>query len=301
VADRDQRTSDGAEEVAGVRVTSPGRVVYPALGITKGEVAEYYAAVGEALLDRAAHRPLAVVRCPEGVGGDCFYQKHPSDSFEPGLPQVRIQEKDELDDYHYLSSVADLVSLVQFGVLEVHVWGSTVDRLEQPDRLVFDLDPSPGVPFDVTKRAARRVRQALEERGLTPFLRATGGKGLHVVAPLVPEAGWDEAKAFAEALAGELADEDPEHLTTALPKAQREGKVFVDYLRNGRGATAIADYSLRSRPGAGVAVPLRWDELSALESPAAYDMRRARRRLAALKQDPWEGFEEAAAPLSSAR
>lgn len=287
-----------AAEVAGVRLTSPGRVLYPGSGATKRDVAAYYEAVGEELLRRAARRPLSVVRCPDGVGGDCFYQKHPSGAFEPGLPQVRIQEKDEVDDYHYLTSVADLVSLVQYGALELHVWGSTVDRLEQPDRLVFDLDPSPGVPFEVTKRTARRLRELLASLGLPPYLRATGGKGLHVVVPLVPAAGWDEAKAFAHAVARALEAADPENLTTALPKAQRAGQVFVDYLRNGRGATAVADYSVRARPGASVAVPLRWDELAALDSSAAYDMRRVRRRLAALAEDPWAGFEASAVPLS---
>ncbi|HZW26938.1 MAG TPA: non-homologous end-joining DNA ligase [Trueperaceae bacterium] len=294
------RADDGAVQVAGVRLTSPDRLVFPVPVVTKRDLAEYYEAVGEALLRRAVGRPLALVRCPEGVAGDCFYQKHPGESFDPDLPRVRIQEKDELDDYVYLDSVDDLVSLVQYGVVEVHAWGSTVARLEQPDRLVFDLDPAPGVPFDVTKSTAYSLRELLSRLGLTPHLRATGGKGLHVVAPLTPDAGWDETKAFAGAVAEALAAADPERLTTALPKAERGGKVFIDYLRNGRGATAIADYSVRARPGAPVALPLRWDELAALGSAAEYDLRRARRRLAALGGDPWEGYEEAAAPLSAA-
>ncbi len=293
-------TDGAAARVAGALVTSPERLVYPEAGLTKRDLAEYLEAVGEALLRRSSRRPLAVVRCPEGVAGQCFYQKHPSESFTPDLPRLTIEEKEGPDEYFYVESVAHLVSLAQLGVVELHVWGSRVDDLERPDLLVFDLDPSPGVPFEVTKRTARRLRERLDALGLAPYLRATGGKGLHVVAPLVPQAGWDEVKRFAEAVAGSLATEDPEHLTTALPKERREGKVFVDYLRNGRGATAIVDYSPRARPGAPVAVPLRWDELGRLPSSAAYDVRKVRRRLASLGDDPWAGFEASAVPLATA-
>ncbi len=294
------RRSDGSVEVAGVRLTSPDRVVFPEPGVTKRELAEYYEAVGEVLLRRAAGRPLALVRCPEGMAGDCFYQKHPGDSFGVDVPRVEVVEKEGPDVYVYATQVAHLVSLVQVGVVEVNTWGSTVERLEQPDRLVFDLDPSPGVPFGFTKQTAGGLRELLARLGLTPFLRATGGKGLHVVAPLTPEAGWDEVSSFAETVAAALVAADPARLTTDLPKERRQGKVFVDYLRNGRGATAIADYSARARPGAPVAVPLRWEELPALETSAAYDVRRTRRRLAALGGDPWEGYEGAAVPLGRA-
>ncbi|HEX7041034.1 MAG TPA: non-homologous end-joining DNA ligase [Trueperaceae bacterium] len=287
-------------ELAGVRLTSPERVVFPETGVTKGEVAEHYASVGEVLLGRAAGRPLALVRCPDGLAGGCFYQKHPGESLDPDLPRVVIEEKEGPDEYVYVTEVAHLVGLVQVGVVELHTWGSTVERLEEPDRLVFDLDPSPGVPFDVTKETAQRLRRLLERLGLTPFLRATGGKGLHVVAPLEPESGWDDVKSFAETVAATLASADPDRLTTDLPKERREGKVFVDYLRNGRGATAIADYSVRARPGAPVAVPLRWDELPGLDASSAYDVRRVRRRLAALGGDPWQGYEDAAVPLPRA-
>src|SRR5690606_37312361 len=293
-------TDGAAARVAGALVTSPERLVYPEAGLSKRDLAEYLEAVGEALLRRASRRPLAVVRCPEGVAGHCFYQKHPSESFAPDLPRLTIEEKEGPDEYFYVESVAHLVSLAQLGVVELHVWGSRVDDLERPDLLVFDLDPSPGVPFAVTKRTARRLRERLDALGLAPYLRATGGKGLHVVAPLVPQAGWDEVKRFAEAVAGSLAAEDPEHLTTALPKERREGKVFIDYLRNGRGATAVADYSPRARAGASVAVPLRWDELGRLPASAAYDLRKARRRLASLGDDPWAGFEASAVPLATA-
>lgn len=300
VADPGVKRGKREAEVAGVRLTNAGRVLYPDQGVTKLDLAEYYAAVGEELLRRAARRPLALVRCPEGTAEQCFYQKHPGPSFAPGLPRIPIQEKEDVDDYVYLESVSDLVSLVQLGVLEVHAWGSTVDHLEQPDIVVFDLDPGPGVELDYIKTVARRLRDLLTRLGLGAFLRATGGKGLHVVVPLAPEADWDEVKGFAKAVADALAASDPDRLTTHLSKSKRGGKVFVDYLRNGRGSTAIVNYSTRSREGAPVAVPLRWEELGKLEHPGAYDIAGARRRLAALKKDPWEGFEEAAVPLSKA-
>src|SRR5690554_1550665 len=178
-------TDGAAARVAGALVTSPERLVYPEAGLTKRDLAEYLEAVGEALLRRSSRRPLAVVRCPEGVAGQCFYQKHPSESFTPDLPRLTIEEKEGPDEYFYVETVAHLVGLAQLGVVELHVWGSRVDDLERPDLLVFDLDPSPGVPFEVTKRTARRLRERLDALGLAPYLRATGGKGLHVVAPLV--------------------------------------------------------------------------------------------------------------------
>lgn len=286
-------------EVAGVNLTNPGRVLYPEQGVTKRDLALYYESVGEFLLRRAAKRPLALVRCPEGTAEQCFYQKHPGPSFAPGLPRIEIQEKEDLEDYVYLESVPHLVSLVQLGVLEIHAWGSTVDHLEQPDIVVFDLDPSPGVDLDYTKEIARRLRDLLTKLGLGAYLRVTGGKGLHVVVPLVPEADWDAVKGFAKAVAEALAATDLQRLTTNMSKSKRQGKLFIDYLRNGRGSTAIVNYSTRSREGAPVALPLRWEELSRLEHPGAYDIASARRRIASLKTDPWDGFEESAVPLST--
>lgn len=292
------KSDDADDTVAGVKLTSPDRVVYADQGVTKKDLAEYYAEVGEELLRHARSRPLSLVRCPEGSEEQCFYQKHPGPAFASSLPRVPIEESDGVEDYLYLESVSDIVALVQAGVLEIHIWGSTVADLERPDILVFDLDPSEDVPFDFTKRIARQTRDLLARLGLSGFLRTTGGKGLHVVVPLVPDLEWDDAKAFAKGFAEAVAASDPERLTTNMSKAKRGGKVFIDYLRNGRGATAIASYSTRSRAGAPVAVPLRWDELTRLKSPGTYDMASVRRRLSSLKEDPWAGFEEARRPLS---
>lgn len=293
------RRDGGTAEVTGVTISNPDRVLYPDQGVTKVDLARYYAEVGEHLLARAAGRPLSLVRCPEGSEAQCFYQKHPGPAFAASLPRIPIEESEGVEDYLYLKTVSDLVALVQAGVLEVHAWGSTVEDIERPDMLVFDLDPSEGVAFTYTKSVATDLRDLLAGLGLTGFLRTTGGKGLHVVVPLTPDSDWDTAKEFAKTVAQGLADRDPRRLTTTMSKAKRVDKVFIDYLRNGRGATAIVNYSTRSRLGAPVATPLRWDELKRLGSPAAYDIVSVRRRLASLKSDPWEGFDEARKPLSS--
>lgn len=284
-------------QVAGVNLTNPDRVLYADQGITKRRLAEYYRDVGEELLRWAAFRPLSLVRCPEGSESECFYQKHPGAGFAADLPRVPIEESDGTADYVYLESVEHLVALVQVGVLEIHAWNSRVDDLERPDMLVFDLDPSEGVDFDFTKDTALQLRDLLSRLGLASFLRATGGKGLHVVVPLKPAADWDAVKTFAHAVARTLADTDPGRLTTNMAKAKRVDKLFIDYLRNGRGATAITNYSTRSRLGAPVAVPLRWNELAGLTAANSYDIGAVRRRLKALKSDPWEGFEAARRPL----
>jgi len=283
--------------LAGVTLTNPDRVLYPDQGITKLRLAEYYSEVGAEVLRWSRRRPLSLVRCPEGSEGQCFYQKHPGAGFATHLPRVAIEESAGVDDYLYLESVPDLIALVQAGVLEIHVWNSPVDDLERPDMLVFDLDPADGVDFAFTKATARRLRDLLESLDLTGFLRTTGGKGLHVVVPLVPASGWDGVKVFARGVAELLAATDPERLTTNMSKRKRVGKLFIDYLRNARGATAIANFSTRARLGAPVAVPLRWDELGRLSASNAYDIDTVRRRLSALKRDPWAGFEAARRPL----
>jgi bifunctional non-homologous end joining protein LigD len=280
-------------QVSGVTLTNPDRVLYPDQGITKLRLAQYYADVSSQVLRWAKGRPLSLVRCPEGSEEQCFYQKHPGTSFAASLPRVPIEESDGVDDYVYLESEADLIALVQSGVLEIHAWNSTVADLEHPDMMVFDLDPSEDVDFEFTKATARALRDLLDRLGLGAFVRTTGGKGLHVVVPLVPKSGWDGVKAFARGLSETLAATDPGRLTTNMSKQKRVGKLFIDYLRNSRGATAIANFSSRSRKGAPVAVPLRWDELARLKAANLYDIDTVRRRLGSLKSDPWEGFEEA--------
>ena len=289
---------DDSASVLGVRISSPERVVYADQGVSKADLAQYYAAVAEELLRWARSRPLSLVRCPDGSDSQCFYQKHPGASFAADLPRVPIEELQGTEDYLYLETPADVVKLVQAGVLEFHAWGSKIDDLERPDQLVFDLDPAPDVAWAYTKKTAGDLRALLSELGLACFLRATGGKGLHVVVPLTPASDWETAKAFSKGVAEVLVAGDPKHLTTALSKSKRGGKLFIDYLRNARGATAICNFSTRSRAGAPVATPLRWDELPRLESASGHDINNIRRRLASLKSDPWAAFEKSRRPLT---
>ncbi|MDY6813549.1 MAG: non-homologous end-joining DNA ligase, partial [Pseudomonadota bacterium] len=277
-------------EIAGVRLTHPDRVLYPEQGLTKADLARFYVDIAEHVLPHLRERPLSLLRCPRGKARKCFFQKHMDETLPPGLGRVSVPEKNGRAEYVVVEDIAGLVGLVQLGVLELHPWGSRTDRLEQPDMMTFDLDPDPGLDFTDVIAAAREVRALLLELGLTSFVKTTGGKGLHVVVPLTRRASWDEVKTFARALAGRLNAAAPARYTDSIRKAQRQGRIFIDYLRNGRGATAVAAYTTRARTGAPVATPLRWDELGRLRSGAQYDVGNLRRRLAALREDPWEGF-----------
>ncbi len=285
-------SSGSGPAVEGIRISSPDRVVYPGQGITKLALAEFYAEIQDWLMPWMANRLLSLVRCPDGRGKFCFYQKHLAESQAPKVPRQRFRESKGDTKYVHIQSIAHVIALVQSGVLEFHVFGSQVKDVEHPDLLVFDLDPAPGVAWSVVLRTARELKERLTGLGLPPFLRTTGGKGVHLVVPIRPAADWNEAKAFARALAAQHAADDPKHLTTALSRAKRTGKIYIDYLRNGRGATAIASYSTRARPGAPVAVPIRWSELTPRLRPDRYTVGNLRRRLGALKTDPWEGFYE---------
>ncbi|HJK89424.1 MAG TPA: non-homologous end-joining DNA ligase [Polyangiaceae bacterium LLY-WYZ-15_(1-7)] len=278
-----------------IRLTHPERVLDAESGLTKADLLAHYDRVAERMLPHLAGRPLTLVRCPRGVGEDCFYQRHLDlGELPPGLEAV------DTGDQEPAVRVADargLGALVQLGVLEVHVWGSRADALDRPDRLVFDLDPGAGAGWTSVVSAARTVRERLEELGLESWAKLTGGVGLHVVAPLERRQGWGTLKAFARVLAEQLAEEAPERFTASNRKAAREGKVFLDHLRNARSATTICPFSTRARAGVSVALPLRWDELARAH---AYDVRAAARRLATLKGDPWEGFFEARQSITKA-
>lgn len=275
-------------------LTSPDKLVYPGKKITKQQVADYYRAVADRLLPEVARRPLSVLRCPDGVAGTCFFQKHHADALGGAVHAVPIREKDGgSEDYVYIEDADGLLDLIQMNVLELHPWGSRVDDLERPDRLVFDLDPGEGVDWNAIKAAAREVRARLDEAGLESFLRLSGGKGLHVVVPIAPGPDWATAKAFCEAFADAMARRSPDRYVATASKAKRKGVIFIDWLRNGRGATSVASWSLRAREAAGVAVPLRWGELGRARSGSDYDLARALRRAASLKRDPWEGWEAA--------
>lgn len=280
------------QSVAGVVLTHPDRVLYPEQGLTKLKLARYYEDIEDWILPGLTGRPLSLLRCPGGRGSECFFQKHPGQTLSADIPRVAIREKAGTRQYVYVKNIGHLVGLVQVGTLELHAWGCRVDDVERPDMLVFDLDPGPEVSWDTVLEATRSLKARLEDLSLAAFLRTTGGKGLHIVVPLEPKLPWDQVKAFAQAVATRHAADDPKRLTTNMSKARRRGRIFIDYLRNGRGATAIASYSTRAREGAPVAVPVRWDELKPSLTGNRYDVGNLRRRLTALRGDPWDGFEQ---------
>ena len=277
--------------VAPVEVSSPERIVYPDAGITKQQVADYYRAVADWILPGLANRPLSLVRCPSGIAGQCFFQKHHADSLGGAVRAVALAQKDGVEDYLYVRDAAGLLELVQMNTLEFHPWGSRVDRPEQPDTIVFDLDPGPGVDWPMVVAAAREVRALLRDAGLSSFVRLSGGKGVHVVVPLRRGPTWDQVRDFSAAFAEAMAAHKPLAYVATMSKAKREGRIFIDWLRNGRGATSVCNWSLRARPGAPVAMPIRWEDLGRMPGPDAFDLAGALKRARALRSDPWAGYD----------
>lgn len=293
---KDKTVNDIGDQSAATaaRISSPGKIIYPDSGITKQQVADYYRAVAPLLLPELGRRPLSLLRCPDGLKGQCFFQKHHADTLGANVHAVPIREKDGgSDDYLYVEDAEGVIDLVQMNVIELHPWGARIEDVERPDRLVFDLDPGEGVDWKAIVAAAREVRARLQEIGLESFVRLSGGKGLHVVLPIRPGPGWTEVKAFCEAFADAMTAHAPQRYVATATKAKRKGVIFIDWLRNGRGATSVASWSLRARKEAGVAMPLRWDELGRTKSGADYPLERALRRAASLRKDPWEGWAKA--------
>jgi len=288
------RSQNKKEDPKMAAISSPDRVVYPDAGITKQEVADYYTAIADWLLPEVADRPLSLLRCPDGIVGECFFQKHHAEAFGDSVHAISVRAKDGgKSNYMVVRDVEGLRGLVQMGTLELHPWGARGDDLEHPDRLVFDLDPGDGVAWKAVVAAARDLRDRLEELGMQSFVRLTGGKGIHVVVPIAPGPSWTQAKTFCEGFADAMASSAPERYVATASKALRDGVVFIDWLRNSRGATSVASWSLRARPGAPAAVPLRWSELGRTASGADYPLARALRRASSLGSDPWEGWSDA--------
>ncbi|HUK61358.1 MAG TPA: DNA ligase D [Stellaceae bacterium] len=299
-APRATPSARNGNEIAGVRLTHPEKILYPEAGITKLDLAQYYVAVADAMLPHVKGRPLTLLRSPDGVGGKHFYQKHPGDSAPDALGRIEIDEKEGRTIYLLADDVAGLVALVQMGVLEIHLWGSTKRAIEKPDRIIFDLDPDEGLAWDHVVEGAIRVRDLLAEMGLETWPKTTGGKGLHVVLPVRPHFEWDAIKAFSHAVADELVRRHPDAYTGTLSKRARHGRIFIDYLRNQRGATAIAPFSARAKPQAPVAMPLTWREVEAGVRADAFTVRTAPERLKKLRRDPWEGLLECRQSLPAA-
>lgn len=283
-------SQDGKTEVAGIALTNPKRVLWEDQGLTKQELAEFYVDIADWLLPHLVNRPLTLIRCPAGAQKKCFVQRHSWAGMNPAIHRTMV--KDTTGDLEVLS-VADIqgvASLVQSGVLEMHVWGATLNDIEHPDRLVFDFDPGEGVEWRGVIEAARAIRERLKTLELDSFVKTTGGKGLHVVVPLKPRAAWTEALTFTRSIAEAMAKDEPDRYTTTSVKGEREGKIFIDYLRNNREASAVAAYSTRSRPGAPVATPVSWDGLSESLKPNGFTVQNLKERLSTLKKDPWAGI-----------
>lgn len=254
---------------SGVKISNRERVIFPEGKLTKGQLADYYEIVAPIMLPWAGSRPISLVRCPQGRSKKCFFQKHDAGSFGEDVKYVAIREKDGHDEpYLFVDSPAGLLTCVQMGTIEFHGWGARIEDVEKADRLVFDLDPDEGLDFKDVVSAAFHVQDLLGQMGLATFPMVTGGKGVHVIAPLTPQAEWPQVKDFAHRFALALAQSQPDRFTAALAKARRSDKIFVDYLRNQRGATAVMPYSARSREFAPVAVPLSWEELRDLDTPS---------------------------------
>jgi bifunctional non-homologous end joining protein LigD len=282
-----------------ITLTHPERVLDPDSGLTKRGLADYLALVADLMLPHIVERPISFVRCPGGTGKACFYQKHIETALPPGIGSVTITEKEGSGEYLTIDTAEGLIGLAQMGVLEIHPWGSRIADVEKPDRLIFDFDPDPELPFALVVEAALEMRKRLDGLGLESFLKTTGGKGLHVVAPIEPENDWPLVKQFARAVASATAA-DSDRYVTVMTKAKRTGKIFIDFFRNDRGATAIAPYSTRARPGAPVAAPLDWSEAVPSLNPSHFTAETMARRLAQLKADPWAKMPKTRQSISAA-
>jgi bifunctional non-homologous end joining protein LigD len=281
--------SAAAAMVGDVRLTHPEKVLYPEQGVTKRDLAAYYEAVGARMLEHVAGRLVSLVRCPEGASSECFFQRHGHQGFPPQFRRLKLPEKHgDRKDYIYVDDVDGLLAAAQVGALEIHIWGSRVDDIDKPDRMVFDLDPDPSVGFDEVKRAAKRMRDALEALELQSYPLLTGGKGIHVVVPLMRRHGWAEMKEFAGTLAQRFAQDAPDRFVATMTKSKRKGKIFIDFFRNDLFATAIAPYSTRARAGAPVAWPVTWAELDGFASGSEITIETGPKRLA--RPDPWKGY-----------
>jgi bifunctional non-homologous end joining protein LigD len=282
--------------VAGVKLTHPDKIFYPDTKTTKHDVAEYYEFVAQWMLPYVVDRPLALVRCPEGQASKCFFQRNWSPTLPKAVDQVDVSDGKKKEVHVGAHDLAGVVSLVQIGVLEIHTWNCRSKNIEHPDQLIFDLDPGPDLKWDRVIEAARKVREALTKLDLPVYLKTSGGKGLHLTIPIDPNIGWDEAKSFCETIAKELVRQS-DLFVANMRKDLRGGKVYIDYHRNGRGATAVAPYSTRARAGAPVSMPISWKELGKLTSAAEFTVETARRYLEKRKTDPWDDFERSRVDL----
>ncbi len=263
----------------GITITHPDRVISDIGHITKGELAEYYAAIAPLILPQIVQHPLSLLRCPSGVDKQCFFQRTPGKGWGADVHPFKFKNKGKMYEYLYIDDEKGLLEVVQMGAVELHPWGASIESIDCPDRMIFDLDPAPEVPFEALKLGAQDLRQRLQQKGLESSLKCTGGKGLHVTVPLAAKDSWATVKRFAASVADEMVAAAPEAYVATMSKAKRKGKIFIDCFRNDYTATAIADYAVRARAGAPVALPIDWKELKDLESPSQFTMKDVLARL----------------------
>lgn len=277
-------------QVAGIRLSNPAKVLFAEDGLTKLDIARHYAAVEKWILPYLHNRPISIVRCPDGYNHHCFFQKHVTQGKHHHLQAVQLDSKGGQPEYFMANTLPAIVELVQLGVLELHSWGSRYPHTSLADRLIFDLDPAPGLPWERVTEAALLLRGLLEELELACFVKTTGGKGLHVEVPIKAEHPWELVKAFTQGIARHVESQIPERFTSSLSKKKREGRIFIDYLRNSAGATAVVPYSTRAKAGAPVATPLAWDEVGQQIHSDTFNINNISERFAQLKTDPWKGY-----------
>ncbi|CAN5383383.1 DNA ligase D [soil metagenome] len=282
-----KKSAPKSEEEFPVHITNPDRVFYPESGITKRDLLNYYQEVEDWLMPHVKDRPLSLVRCPEGHDHPCFFQKHQRENLPADIYNIPIREKAGTDEYLYVKDINGVLSLVQMGVLEIHIWGSRVEDVENPDLMVFDLDPGEDVSLKEVIDGAFLLRDLLEELGLKSWVKTSGGKGYHIVVPLTGNTSWDEIKEFSKAIAVLVSSANPDKYVATMSKAIRKGKIFIDYLRNGRSATFVAAFSTRARAGAPISAPVTWEELNDEIAPNAFTIKNISARLKKLKKDPW--------------
>jgi bifunctional non-homologous end joining protein LigD len=296
--DRRSRTITSRPNVAGIAVSHPERLIFPELGISKIDLARYYEEIAEWVVPHLVGRPLTLLHCPEGTGGPCRFMKHAKQWGPSALRRVRIQEKTKVGEYLVADSVEAVVALVQMGIVEVHTWNSTTDDLERPNRIIWDLDPGPAVTWTQVVTAARLVRDVLKTLGLSAWVKTTGGRGLHVVVPIVPARDWSQCLAYARAVGEAIVRTDLRLYTTAFARRGRERKILIDYLRNNRTNTSVCAFSPRARPGAPVSMPVDWQELRS--GPERWTLLTAPERLRRLRADPWADYWSTRQRISSA-
>ena len=270
-----------------VEISHPERILFPLSGLTKLNLAEYYDRIADRILPYSSNRPISIVRCPEGPDHACFFQKHRG----PGMPEtVEKKVKGEKEPLLTADSSKDILTFVQFGAIEFHAWGCTFDRIEEPDVMVFDLDPGPGVSWNKTIQAAEVLREYLSSLGMKPFAKISGGKGIHVVVPIVVGTIVWEVKVLAKAISESFDELVPGQFVTVMSKAKRAKRIFIDYLRNGRGSTSIVPYSVRSNAEASVSVPISWENLPKIKNPRQFTIQNVEEWLVPVEHDPWQNF-----------